>query len=679
MPLARALYSLLAHLLRLLAWPGLWWLGRRLPAYRLRWAERRGRAALPAAARGGVVVHAVSMGEVAAATPLVEALLAARPDLPLTFTCTTPTASALIGQRFGARVLHVYLPFDTPGATRRFMRALAPRLLVLVELELWPNLLHAAQAEGTAVVLVNGRLSPRSARRYAGLRALLVPALAAVDLLLVQDAEIRARFVALGAAPARVHVSGSLKFDTPLPPGSQALQARFAALSAGRRVWVAASTHAGEEAAALDALATLRARWPALLLVLAPRHPQRFDEVAALLERRGLRWQRRSTLAADQPCAADAAVLLVDTMGELRAWLAVAELVFVGGSLVDRGGHSPLEAMEFGKPVVSGPHLRNVADVHALLRAADAVRTVADAAGLAAATAVLLADPDGARALGQRGQAVFEQQRGATARSLAPLLALLQALPPQRQGQASGHALRLDAERFAQAGAGLLEPQRWPQCAPVAGGGRGAAWFVGDGRHAYVLRHYRRGGRMAWLGDRYLRSALPQTRAVAEFALLRRLRAWGLAVPRPCAARATVAGLGLFVRCALLVERIDGAQDLVERLARAPLAAAQWQAIGAAIATLHAHGVDHRDLNARNILLDAAGAVWLIDFDRCAVRPPGGWQAANLARLQRSLHKEAARAAAWHGDVKPDMAALRLGYAQARAALPPHAKAGAGH
>jgi 3-deoxy-D-manno-octulosonic-acid transferase len=665
LPLARTLYSLLAHALRLLAWPALWWLGRRLPAYRLRWAERRGRAALPAAARGGIVVHAVSMGEVAAATPLVEALLAARPDLPLVFTCTTPTASVQIGERFGARVHHVYLPFDTPGATRRFLRAYAPRLLVLTELELWPNLLHAAQTQGCAVALVNGRLSPRSARRYAWLRALLAPALAALDLLLVQDAEVRARFVALGAAPARVQVSGSLKFDTPLPPGSQALQARFAAQAAGRRVWVAASTHEGEEAAALDALATLHARWPALLLVLAPRHPQRFAEVAALLDRRGLRWQRRSALADDAPCAADAAVLLLDTLGELRAWLAQAEAVFVGGSLVDRGGHSPLEAMEFGKPVVIGPHQRNVADVLALLHAANAVRTVADAAGLAAATAELLADPDAAAALGQRGRAVFEQQRGATARSLAPLLALLQALPPQREARTAGYALRVDAERFADADPALLDPARWPQRSPVDGGGRGAAWFVGDAQHAYVLRHYRRGGRMAWLGDRYLRSAPPRTRAVAEFALLRRLRAWGLAVPRPCAARATYHGP--LVRCDLLVERIDGAEDLVQRLARAPLAPAQWQAIGAAIASLHAHGVDHRDLNARNILLDAQARVWLVDFDRCAVRPPGRWQAANLARLQRSLHKEAARADTWHADVPRDFGELARGYAQASA------------
>jgi 3-deoxy-D-manno-octulosonic-acid transferase len=663
--IAYGLYSLLVHALRLAAWPVLWALGRKAPAFRERWAERRGRAPLPAAARGGIVVHAVSMGEVAAATPLVEALLAARPDLPLTFTCTTPTASALIRERFGARVHHVYLPFDTPGAVRRFVRALAPRLLVLLELELWPNLLRCAQAQGAGVVLVNGRLSARSARRYARWRWIVRPALACVDRLFVQDADVRERFVALGTAPARVHVTGSLKFDTPLPPGSEALQATFRALTAGRRVWVAASTHDGEEAAALDALASLRRRWPELLLVLVPRHPQRFDAVATLLDARGLRWQRRSALAAGTRCAADTAVLLGDTMGELRAWFAVAEVAFVGGSLVDRGGHSPLEAMQFGVPLVSGPHVANVADVHAALRAADALRAVDTPAALGPALQALLADPGAARAIGRRGQAVFERQRGATQRSAVPILALLERLPPQRERADAGQGVRVDAERFTAPDAALLDASHWPQREPVGAGGRGAAWFVGDGRHAYVLRHYRRGGRVAVLGDRYLRRALPHTRAGAEFALLRRLRAWGVAVPRPCAARAVYHGL--VARGDLLVERIDGARDLVQWLSQGPLDASAWRQVGVAIAHLHANGVDHRDLNARNVLIDGGGTVWLIDFDRCAVRAPGAWQAANLARLRRSLRKEAARAGRWHGDDAHDWPLLEAGYDDAMA------------
>ena len=283
------LYSLAAHLLRAVAWPTLWWLGRKTPEFRERWAERRARVDYPAAWQGGIVVHAVSMGEVIAATPIVEGLLAAHPGLPLVLTCTTPTASALIGERFGARAHHVYLPFDAPGAVRRFLAGTAPRLLLVMETELWPNLLRLAQERGTAVVVAGARLSERSARRYARVAWLSGRILADIDLLLVQDEATRARFLLLGAAPARVRVTGSPKFDIALPPDLQALAGRFGAMTAGRRVWLAASTHEGEEAALLDTLDALRARWPSLLLVLVPRHPQRFDAVAALLDQRALR------------------------------------------------------------------------------------------------------------------------------------------------------------------------------------------------------------------------------------------------------------------------------------------------------------------------------------------------------------------------------------------------------
>ena len=211
------LYTELIHAARAVAWPVLWWLGRRVPAFRERWGERRGEPGLPPAARGGVVVHAASMGEVGAAEPLVRALRAARPDLPLVLTCTTPTASARIRQSFGEAVHHAYMPFDTPGAVACFLDALAPRALVVLETELWPNLLTAAQARGVSVVLANGRLSAKSAARYARFRRTTQQMLAALDLLLVQDAPMRERFLALGAAPARTVVTGSLKFDTPLP------------------------------------------------------------------------------------------------------------------------------------------------------------------------------------------------------------------------------------------------------------------------------------------------------------------------------------------------------------------------------------------------------------------------------------------------------------------------------
>jgi 3-deoxy-D-manno-octulosonic-acid transferase len=667
--LTSTLYSLAAHLLRAAAWPTLWWLGRRTPAFRQRWAERRARAPWPAGQAGGIVVHAASMGEVVAATPLVETLLVQRPELPLTFTCTSPTASALIGERFGSRVHHCYLPFDTPGAVRRFLAQAAPRLLVVMETELWPNLLRLAQARGSVVALAGGRLSERSARRYARWPVLTGLLLDALDVLLVQDDATRARFLALGAAPLRVRVTGSPKFDAPLPPGTDALRARFAELTAGRRIWLAASTHDGEETGLLSALAELRAPWPQLLLVLVPRHPQRFDDVAALLDRSGLRWQRRTMLAHDGTrCDADTAVLLGDTMGELLAWYAAAELAFIGGTLVERGGHSPLEAAAFATPMLSGPHVFNFAEAFAALQAADAVRRVADAPALAAAVHTLLAEPAAARALGRRAAVWAEAQRGGAARSVAALLGPLDRRPPTVERCDGRGCWRADAKMAADDGPAQLALTGWPCSAPVAGSGRGSAWFVQDGARAGVLRHYRRGGAFGrWLGDRYLRMGGARSRSLAEFALLQRLRGWDVAVPRPWLAG--VRRSGFIERCDIVVERIAGAQDLAQRLRIGPLAAAGWARVGAAIARLHAAGVDHRDLNCRNLLLDADGGVWIIDFDACRVRPMGPWVHANLARLQRSLRKEAGLTATWHWDEARDWAELTAAHTRSLAAL----------
>lgn len=645
------LYSALVHVARAAAWPALWWLGRRVPAFRERWAERRGVVDLPASARGGVVVHAVSMGEVGAAVPLVRALLAARPGLPVVFTCTTPTASARITETFGTAVHHVYLPFDTPGAVQRFLSALVPRLLVVLETELWPNLLTAAQARGTAVVLANGRLSARSAARYARFARTTVAVLNAIDLLLLQDNPVRERFLQLGAAPARTQVTGSLKFDTPLPPDHDARAAQFRAWVGPRPLWVAASTHEGEEAAVLAA----QAAHPGALLVLVPRHPQRFDAVAALLDTSGLRWQRRS---AGQPVTADTTVLLADSMGELTAWLALAEAVFIGGTLVPVGGHNPLEAMQFGVPLIAGPQVFNFATAFAELDAARAVLRIADAAALGPALAQLRADPAAAQALGARGQALFARQGGATTRTLTPLLALLDARAQRIETRLPDGVAWADPALLPAPEPAHFDPARGSARAP--GSGRGTVWFQTVGAHTLVLRHYRRGGLVGRLvRDRYAPEPLARTRAMAELALLQRLVAWGLDVPRAAAARWQRAGL--FYRADILVQRIPGAEDLSEQLQQAPLPAADWQAVGAAIARLHRHGVHHSDLNCHNLMRDVQGRVWIIDFDKCAVRAPGPWQQANLERLRRSLRKERGRLAHWHWQ-EDDWAALLAGY-----------------
>lgn len=646
------LYSAAAHVARAAAWPVLWWLGRRVPAFRERWGERRGQARLPAAAQGGVVVHAVSMGEVGAAVPLVRALLAARPGLPVVFTCTTPTASARIRETFGEAVHHVYLPFDTPGAVRRFLAALTPRALVVLETELWPNLLTAAQARGTAVVLANARLSQRSARRYARFPGVVQTLLNAIDLLLVQEDAVRDRFLGLGAAPGRTVVTGSLKFDTPLPADHAARVAQFGAWVGGRPLWVAASTHEGEEAAAIEA----QAQCPGRLLVLVPRHPQRFEAVAALLAARGVSFQRRSEARAVD---AGTAVLLADSMGELTAWLALADAVFIGGTLAPVGGHNPLEAMQFGVPIVAGPHAFNFAEAFADLDAAAAVRRIDTAADLAPALSELSGDPVAARAMGERGRVLHARRGGATARTLAPLLELLDRRAGRVEAPVADGVVWTDPALLPQPSAGLFDPAAGT--ARAAGSGRGTVWFLPAGDRTLVLRHYRRGGLIGRLiADRYLREPLACTRAMAEFALLQRMAGWGLAVPRAAGARWQRAGL--FYRADILVERIRGARDLSEQLQQAPLTAAEWQAVGAAIARMHAAGVCHTDLNCHNLMRDAEGRVWIIDFDKCEVRSPGAWQQANLERLRRSLRKELARLASWHWQ-DTDWPPLLAGYA----------------
>lgn len=652
--MALRLYSALIHAARALAWPVLWWLGRRVPAYRERWDERRGRAALPAWVRGGVLIHAASMGELQAALPLVRALRQARPALPLLLTCSSPTASARIEALVGEGVHHVYLPFDTPAAVHRFLAAADPRLLVVVETELWPQLLTQAQARGCAVVLASGRLSAASARRYARFGRTTRTLLAALDALLVQDEAARGRFLRLGAAPARLAVTGSLKFDTPLPPDHGERVAALRAALGGRTLWVAASTHEGEEALLLDAAHRLRDAAPGLLLVLVPRHPQRFDAVAALLAASGLRWQRRS---AGQPVDAATEVLLVDAMGELTAWMAIAHAVFMGGSLVPVGGHNPLEAMQFGVPLLAGRERFNFAEAFAALQQVDALRTVADGAQIAAVLADWQREPAAAQAVGARGRALFERSGGACARTLQSLLAVL-----DRRGARASNAdgsIWVDPALLAQPADAPFDPAT----ATPAGHGRGAVWWQHAGGHWLLLRHYRRGGLVGRLiADRFLREPRPRSRAMAEFALLQRMRGWGLPVPRPAAARWQAAG-PLHYRADILLERLDGAQDLAHTLRQRALAAAEWQAVGAAIAAMHAHGVDHADLNCRNLMHDPqSGAVWIIDLDRGAVRAPGRWQAANLERLRHSLRKEAHRLPHWHW-TEADWDALRAGYA----------------
>ena len=391
--------------------------GKRRP----RFADRLGRR-LPAMAPGGAWVHAVSVGEVELARRVLRELAARRPELPVLLTATTATGLDLARRSAAGSVQVLPCPLDLPAPVGRVLAAAAPRLLVLVETELWPELLHQAGRRGVAVAVVNGRLSDASAARYRRVRGLLAPLLEPLTLVLVRGRADADRFAAIGVPGDRIVVAGNVKYDlepdpTPLPWAGQ-----LAGLAAGRPVVVAGSTMDGEEAMVLDAVSGAGRRGAPPFLVLAPRHPERFDAVARLLEERGLALARRSALDS-APARCDA--LLLDSIGELARVYRHAAVAFIGGSLVPTGGHNPLEPAAWAVPVLSGPHVFNFREVYHELVAAGGARLVADATELEAAVGAWLADEGAARQAGLAGRAVIEANRGATARTVDALLGLI--------------------------------------------------------------------------------------------------------------------------------------------------------------------------------------------------------------------------------------------------------------
>ena len=413
----RWLYTGLLYLLLPLALLRLYWRGRRDPGHWQRWRERLGWIA-PLPESGCLWLHAVSVGETRAALPLIRALRDADPHRMILVTTTTLTGSRQVREALGDQVQHVYAPYDLPGAVRRFLHRTQPRLAIIMETELWPNLLHQCAVAGIPTLIANARLSERSRRGYARFGGLIQPMLQHITLIAAQSEADAERFRDLGAP--RVQVTGNLKYDLTLPDelAEQGRQFRREWLGENRPVWIAASTHLGEDEQVLDAFARLRESWPELLLVLVPRHPERFDGVAELCRQRGFSVTRRS---AKQPCSVETAVFLGDSMGELLHFYAAADLALVGGSLVPTGGHNVLEPALLGLPTLFGPHMFNFTEAGERLRQAGAAWPVADAAELAAAVDRLLADPTLRRDAGQRGQAVVNQHRGA----LAALLTLI--------------------------------------------------------------------------------------------------------------------------------------------------------------------------------------------------------------------------------------------------------------
>lgn len=424
----RWLYTALFYLLVPAIVLRLLWRSRRAPAYRRRIGERFGwfgeDGGISVPGQGdGIWVHAVSVGETIAAAPMIRRLQERYPSARIVVTTMTPTGSERVRALFGDSVDHVYAPYDVPDCIARFLNRTRPQLAIIVETELWPNTIHACAAHGIPLLVANARLSARSARGYRRLRALAEPMMAELTRVVAQNAADGERFVELGLPRERLRVSGSIKFDLALEPE---LRERAAEIRAGwgaeRLVWIAASTHEGEESIALEAHRRLRARHPDALLVLVPRHPERFGPVAALVERMGLHVQRRS---AGRPLDADTAVLLGDTMGELLCLYGCADIAFVGGSLIPRGGHNMLEPAAWGLPLITGHSDFNFREISALLQQADALAQVADVGELAAQLQALAADPMQRSRCGAAARQVVDANRGALDKLMAEIEALL--------------------------------------------------------------------------------------------------------------------------------------------------------------------------------------------------------------------------------------------------------------
>jgi 3-deoxy-D-manno-octulosonic-acid transferase len=417
----RVVYNLLIYLAAPIAFLFQFWRGLRDPSYRERRWERFG---LGERFRDASIwVHAVSVGEVQAAAPLVRALLRQYPATRLVLTTVTPTGAARARLLFGESVVLRYVPFDLPGSVRRFFDGIRPCIAIIIETELWPNLYAECGRRAIPLVLASARISPRSVRRYRWLVPLFREALSHGIVIAAQSEADADRFRSIGANPARTSVMGNIKFDFELNPEVVKQGRAWREAHAGvRPVWIAGSTHEGEERLVLDAHELVRQEQKDALLVLVPRHPNRFAEVAALLDQRGVSWASRSAAAAVLP---GTEVVLGDTMGELTMFYAAADVAFVAGSLVPIGGHNLLEPAAVGVPVITGPHNFNGEDIHQKLVEAGVVLTVADTGELSEVIAALLADGPRRRALGERGQRVVEENRGALDRLMALVVPLL--------------------------------------------------------------------------------------------------------------------------------------------------------------------------------------------------------------------------------------------------------------
>lgn len=416
----RFVYTLIFIILLPVVFYRLWIKDKKVPGYRIRWPERFGIYPAPSESRPIVWVHAVSVGEVVAATPVIRRLLEGG-RIAVMVTTMTPTGSTRVADTFGSQVLHVYAPYDLPWTVAAFLRRTRPILAIIMETELWPNMLHECARQQLPTVLANARMSARSARRYARFAGATRQLLQCLNHVAVQNDDDGQRFLDLGLNPGKLKVTGSVKFDISLSDGLREAAAQLRhSYGTTRPVVIAASTHAGEDEVLLEAFAGVLEKHPDTLLILVPRHPERFSEVVDLSEAR-FQTSRRSS----GQCPPGTQVIVGDTMGEMMLLYGCADIAFVGGSLIERGGHNMIEPACWGLPILCGPHTFNFADISKRLEQVGGMVTVTDAGSLVAQVTRWIEHPQERQSVGARARDFAEQNRGAVDRLMEVVRAYL--------------------------------------------------------------------------------------------------------------------------------------------------------------------------------------------------------------------------------------------------------------
>ncbi|MFV1467957.1 3-deoxy-D-manno-octulosonic acid kinase [Idiomarina sp. HD9-110m-PIT-SAG05] len=655
------LYGMLLRLVTPAVFVWLWLRGKKDARYRQNWSERLALGAVDKKLQGCLVIHSVSVGETLAAKRLIEQLLHQQPGQKVLITCMTPTARTLIQQHFGESVSCRYWPIDTPGSAKRFVRKLKPKAVWIMETELWPQMLNHFSKANVPVSLLNARLSARSAKGYRRFHWLMKAVWKQLTLVSVQNKETARRMKVLGVAPSRLFVDGNLKYDIQLSGKDTDKAYPWKQSCSGRSVWLASSSHPGEHEVLLKAHKLVQAEQPDACLIIAPRHPEQFEKVAELTRQSGLKLARRSEL---NEIPQDCDVFLADSMGEMMLWGQLASMSFVGGSIIERGGHNPLEVIASGSNVMSGRHVFNFPQVYAELSKVGAVRWVKNAEEIKQAVS-LIQQTAVMKAQHEAAKSVLQTHQGATLRVLKRALEyILTGSGMIKTEQTPRGLIRYDSDIIETIEDKHFSAQYWQQQKAIAGNstGRATVWFIQQGDLGLLLRHYYRGGLVGKINkDRFLREPAEKSRAIHEFDLLCKLRDIGLPVPRPVAARMEKTGVFSY-KADILVEVIPGAVDVYRLLREKQLSAELWQKLGSAIKQLHDTGVYHSDLNCHNLMLDDNDKAWIVDFDKCDFRESGEWKEANIQRLLRSLRKEKEKNETFYWKESRDWPELLTGY-----------------